>query len=913
MRLSRTREPSTEFSISMINGRADSEMFEAISRELLNGGLCVRFQAKGSSMSPSIRDGQIINVTPVIVSKLRKDDIVLTQGDSGFRVHRLVMADHKNDTFVTKGDCGLEHDPPVRGEQILGLAATKELKVAGRVFTVTLDRRASPARQMFARAMEFAARLNRRAIATRMRAAIAGRASSARDRILLALAAMMLSVLVVPYSHAQVAVDATSSGTGQLTGVGTKTLTFNHTTANVANRLLIVGVSLNITNAPGSALVGITYNGTPMTFVGSHNDAGNSRRVEIFRLLNPLNGTFPVVVSVGIPVAQTVGVVAGATTFTGVDQTVPLGTFVAADGAAQLNSQLDVPSVVNGMVIDVLATGGDRTVVVSGPQVSQWNADSSLLPVSPPDVRGVGSTRAGAPSVPVSETLNNSSNWSLGADSINPTTADIAVTTSVVSAVFVGQNTTYNITVTNNGPSPANGVTLTDTLAPAGLTLVSVTPSAGTTCVGTGPINCTLPTPLNSGATATVSVVVTASAAGQYPNTATITDSGTPPDPNTGNNSFTAIATVQSAVCATAASGGNAVGLTGVTNTYYPGTANVAAGAKSIPVGAPTGAGTAIANGDLLLVIQMQDATINTSNNVTYGNGSTGAGFTLVNQAGNFEFVKATGAVAAGSVPVAGAGAGGGLVFNYNSSASGAAKGQSTYQVVRVPQYATASLGAGLTASAWNGSSGGVLVLDVAGALTLGGQTVNVNGLGFRGGAGLQLSGAAGGSNTDFRQAAPAAAVGAGFDAPKGEGIAGTPLWVQSGGAALNTGTHYPSGVAGTDGSTARGAPGNGGGGGTDADPTGNDQNAGGGGGGNGGSGGFGGDSWNSNLSTGGEGGVIFPATVNRVVMGGGGGGGTRNNSPGDAQASGGSAGGGIVIIRAGSLTGTATVTANRS
>ena len=45
--------------------------------------------------------------------------------------------------------------------------------------------------------------------------------------------------------------------------------------------------------------------------------------------------------------------------------------------------------------------------------------------------------------------------------------------------------------------------------------------------------------------------------------------------------------------------------------------------------------------------------------------------------------------------------------------------------------------------------------------------------------------------------------------------------------------------------------------------------------------------------------------------MGGGGGAGTRNNSDGDNQASGGSAGGGIIFIRADSLTGTATLTAN--
>ena len=114
----------------------------------------------------------------------------------------------------------------------------------------------------------------------------------------------------------------------------------------------------------------------------------------------------------------------------------------------------------------------------------------------------------------------------------------------------------------------------------------------------------------------------------------------------------------------------------------------------------------------------------------------------------------------------------------------------------------------------------------------------------------------------------------------------------------------------------ARGAPGNAGGGGTDADPNGanpggNDENAGGGGGGNGGSGGFGGDSWNTNLSIGGEGGVVFPATIDRLAMGGGGGAGTRNNSDGDNQASAGAAGGGIIFIRAYNLIGVATLTAN--
>ena len=410
-------------------------------------------------------------------------------------------------------------------------------------------------------------------------------------------------------------------------------------------------------------------------------------------------------------------------------------------------------------------------------------------------------------------------------------------------------------------------------------------------------------------------MVVSTTTAGFYPNTATVTDSGTPPDPNSGNNTYVALAPVVNVVCsgATLTAGGT---LSGTVNTYYPGTASVAKGATSIPVGAATGAGGTIASGSLLLVIQMQDASINISNTVAYGNGSTGTGFMTINNAGNYEFVTATGPVSGGSVPITGAGPGGGLVFGYTAAAATATKGISTYQVVLVPQYLSATLGA-LTATAWNGSTGGVLALDIAGQLNLGGATVQVDGQGFRGGAGMQLvGGVAGALNSDYRQKSPTTYTGAaggatGIDGSKGEGVAGTPQWVESGGTFLQTPTGYPSGTAGVDGSMARGAPGNAGGGGTDGDAAGNTENAGGGGGGNGGMGGFGGDSWNVNLSEGGEGGSPFPATIDRIGLGGGGGAGSRNNSDTDNQASAGAAGGGIIFIRAYNLTGTATLTAN--
>jgi len=853
-------------------------------------------------MSPAVRDGEMVYVQPARASELRIGDIVLVRAGLGFRLHRLVLADAERDVYVTRGDCGQQDDPAVSREEIVGTAVAKELHVGGTVVRAGL-------RGICGRWMGVMAR-GRHVVGNLVRA-VAGNGSRGRRGVLGVLALLAL-LAALPLAQAQVAVNATTSSSSELTGAGTGTITFTHTTAGT-NRLLIVGVSMNITNAPTSSVTSVTYGGAALTLLGAHNDAGNTRRVEMWYRLAPATGTnVNIVVSVRVPVAgAVVGVVAGATTFTGVDQTVPLSSFVSAGGAAGGNSQLDVPSVVNGMILDTLATGGTQAVTIPGPQVSQWNRASGAA--DPPDVTGSGSSRTGAPSVPISETFSGTSNWSLGAVSINPLTADIGVSTSV-SAVALGQDSVFTITVYNNGPSAANAVKLTDKLGT--LTALSATSTSGTcTGVGTATVTCTLATPFAGGANATITITAKAATAGFYPNTATVTDTSPPPDPNTGNNSYVALAPVVSVVCSsTVLSPGGT--LSGVINTYYPGSASVTAGAKSIPVGTPTGAANAIQAGSLLLVIQMQNASINTSNTVAYGNGYTGAGFTTINNAGNYEFATATGPVNAGSVPISGAGGGGGLVFGYTSSAASTTAGQSTYQVVLVPQYTSATLSATSppTALAWNGSTGGVLALDIAGALNLNGATVSVDGLGFRGGAGMQLTGGTG-NNTDYLLASPATYTGVaegGVDASKGEGVAGTPMWVESGGTYLQTttGIGYPSGAA-TDGSMARGAPGNAGGGGTDAHPSANDQNAGGGGGGNGGSGGFGGDSWSSNLSVGGEGGGAFPATIDRISMGGGGGAGTRNNSDTDNLASSAAAGGGVIFIRADSFSGTGTLTAN--
>src|SRR4029077_169340 len=226
-------------------------------------------------------------------------------------------------------------------------------------------------------------------------------------------------------------------------------------------------------------------------------------------------------------------------------------------------------------------------------------------------------------------------------------------------------------------------------------------------------------------------------------------------DLNTGNNSSIGTAFSQSNTCATPAKNGAGATLSTIINTYYPPSAanvTVNAGATSVTLGASTGAATAIASGDLLVFIQMQDAAINTTNTSSYGDGATGAGSTNLNNSGMYEFVKATSNVptGGGALTFTASGPGGGLLFTYTKAAATAAQGQRTFQVVRVPQYSSATLNyvaATPAAPAWNGATGGIFVLDVSGILTLNSATLSVNGLGFRGAAGLQLSGTAGPSN----------------------------------------------------------------------------------------------------------------------------------------------------------------------
>ena len=191
-----------------------------------------------------------------------------------------------------------------------------------------------------------------------------------------------------------------------------------------------------------------------------------------------------------------------------------------------------------------------------------------------------------------------------------------------------------------------------------------------------------------------------------------------------------------------------------VVNQYTRLAANAAQNATSITVtsvAALSAGSDALATGDLVMVVQMQGATINTAlDNTTWGS------VTAVNGAGLYELVEVS-SVNAGTNTITLS-----CALKNAYSATGAT------QVIRVPQYGTLTIAAmgSVTAPAWDGNVGGVVAIHAASTVTLSGS-INVTGLGFRGGAVDNQSTGTGTNTTTY------AAVAATSGALKGEGIAG--------------------------------------------------------------------------------------------------------------------------------------------
>lgn len=250
--------------------------------------------------------------------------------------------------------------------------------------------------------------------------------------------------------------------------------------------------------------------------------------------------------------------------------------------------------------------------------------------------------------------------------------------------------------------------------------------------------------------------------------------------------------------------------------------------------------------GQLVVLIQMQGATIDESNSANFGD---------IQDLNNVGFYEINEIVSINGFDI---------YLKYQSQHDYNTNGN--VQLITMPNHENANVANTLTADAWNGETGGVLALKISGQLLMS-ANIDVSGLGFRGGE-TQTA-----SNNNctwlFQQNDYFYEFGNWRGAAKGEGIAPIILEKEFG----------------------KGPQANGGGGG-------NDHNAGGGGGANISNGGAGGkndepQTFGCQGNHPGLGGKAIGDVENRIFLGGGGGAGHDNNE----VATNGSNGGGIVIL----------------
>jgi uncharacterized repeat protein (TIGR01451 family) len=194
------------------------------------------------------------------------------------------------------------------------------------------------------------------------------------------------------------------------------------------------------------------------------------------------------------------------------------------------------------------APGGTGLINCTIASLALTSATFSItVHVSPGAVGAVISNTANATSTTTDSTPGNNSSTVLTTATAS---ADVSIVKTAPAAAATGSNLTYSINVTNNGPSDAAGVTMSDTLPP-NTTFVSESQLTGPafSCPPPPPgpitvIGCSIAT-LTAGTSATFSIVVqiaVAAPVGPSSNTATVTTSST--DPNPANNTSTAVTTI---------------------------------------------------------------------------------------------------------------------------------------------------------------------------------------------------------------------------------------------------------------------------------------------------------------------------------------------------------------------------------
>jgi hypothetical protein len=193
-----------------------------------------------------------------------------------------------------------------------------------------------------------------------------------------------------------------SAGTQSPANGSVSSLTWGHTIAAGSERLLVVRVA----NIDASVTVtNVTYGGVVLTALHSAaSGAGPSHvRASVWYLVAPAVSTANVVVTL----SASTRVQGYSTDLTGVSQTTPFGTVATATGTNNAVS-VTAAGASGDLMFDTAAAQGGAGTATAG--ASQSPISGNTGPTAS-DVLGMGSTKAGAPSVTLSWSMTASSPW----------------------------------------------------------------------------------------------------------------------------------------------------------------------------------------------------------------------------------------------------------------------------------------------------------------------------------------------------------------------------------------------------------------------------------------------------------------------------------------------------------------------
>ena len=105
-----------------------SELLPELVKEVLGKGVECRLQVKGYSMSPFIKDSDVVTISPMSDSSPGFGDVIafIHPKTDKLIIHRVVWK--SRDAYLLKGETALEPDGLIKKENLLGLVTKVERK-----------------------------------------------------------------------------------------------------------------------------------------------------------------------------------------------------------------------------------------------------------------------------------------------------------------------------------------------------------------------------------------------------------------------------------------------------------------------------------------------------------------------------------------------------------------------------------------------------------------------------------------------------------------------------------------------------------------------------------------------------------------------------------------------------------------